>query len=144
MWHKKLSKEELNAQLIEAAEAGNIENVKKLLKQGAEVDAKDKDGWTAMMWAAADGYLDVVKYLAEHGADLSLKNGEGKTAEMLARERGYKEIVDYLDTLTQFKDRTEGIGKTNGSGLELKPGIRSMLRTGQEYNAARHGVSYVA
>ena len=145
MWYKKPSKEELNAQLIEAAEAGNIKNVKKLLKQGAEVDARDNYGWTALMRAAMWGHLDVVKFLAELGADLSAKNNEGKTVMMIARENSRKGVADYLDPLTQFKERIENTGKGNdGSGLELKPDIRGMLRTekGHEYNVARHGVSY--
>ena len=68
-----------------------------------------------------------------------------KTAATIARENSRKEVADYLEPLTQIKERIESVGKDNdGSGLELRSEIRSMLRTGkwQEYNAARHGVSY--
>ena len=176
MLYKAQSDEELNKRLIEAAEAGDIEKMKRLLEHGADVNAKDNEGWTTLMhaawWgyldivkllleygadvnakggygktalmdAAWNGYLDVVKFLVEKGADTSVENKEGKTAAMLARESGHKEVADYLDPLTQFKERIENTGKGNdGSSLELKPGIRGMLRTGQEYTAMRHGVSY--
>ena len=110
-----------------------------------EVDARDKDGWTALIWAAWKGHLDIVKYLAEQGADLSVKDNKGDTASMIARKNNYKEVADYLDPLTQFKKRMESIVKGDNDNSELKPGIRGMLRTGkgQEYSIAKHGVSYV-
>ncbi|MCL4373334.1 MAG: ankyrin repeat domain-containing protein [Candidatus Marsarchaeota archaeon] len=49
MTHKYLGKKELGKQMIDAARAGNIEGVKRLLERGAEVDARDHDGETAMM-----------------------------------------------------------------------------------------------
>ncbi len=96
MWYKKPSKEELNAQLIEAAEAGNIKNVKKLLKQGAEVDARDNYGWTALMRAAMWGHLDVVKFLAELGADVNARDKLGWTALMRAAMWGHLDVAKFL------------------------------------------------
>ncbi len=112
------------------------------------MNAMDNNGWTDLMDAASWGQLDYVKFLVVNGADSSIKNKKGKTAAMLAREKGHKEIADYLDYLDpsvqRIKEGIDSVRKNSGSSLELKPGIRGMLRTGQEYTTKRRGVSYVA
>ncbi len=47
--------EELNKNLLEAAKQGDIEGVKKVLEQGTDVNARNKDGRTAMIEAARWG-----------------------------------------------------------------------------------------
>ncbi len=51
-----------------ASSKGNIEVVKVLLDKGADANAKNKDGGTALMLAAQDGNLEVVKLLKARGA----------------------------------------------------------------------------
>ncbi len=50
------------------------------LKAGADVNAQDSRGQTALHGAAMEGYNKVIQYLAEHGAKLDLKDKQGKTA----------------------------------------------------------------
>eukprot|EP00282_Hemiselmis_andersenii_P013460 CAMPEP_0114129698 /NCGR_PEP_ID=MMETSP0043_2-20121206/11613_1 /TAXON_ID=464988 /ORGANISM="Hemiselmis andersenii, Strain CCMP644" /LENGTH=50 /DNA_ID=CAMNT_0001222989 /DNA_START=54 /DNA_END=203 /DNA_ORIENTATION=- len=40
-----------------------------LARAGAEIDAKDEDGWTPLHLAAAYGHVDIVRYLVENGAN---------------------------------------------------------------------------
>jgi hypothetical protein len=57
--------------LLEAAKTGSAENVKDLLKAGANVDIRDEEhGLTALMWAAVRGHRRVVQILLEAGADV--------------------------------------------------------------------------
>ncbi len=49
--------------LIDAASHGDIKRVRSLLAGGADVNAKDTDGVTALMMAAQDGHTDIVKVL---------------------------------------------------------------------------------
>ena len=42
--------------------------VKLLLKKGAELEAKDKDGQSPLLWAAEEGHEAAVKLLLEKGA----------------------------------------------------------------------------
>ena len=44
--------QELDAKLLDAAKARNTAEVQKLLGEGADANAKDKAGWTALIWAA--------------------------------------------------------------------------------------------
>ena len=74
----------------------SLEEIKELLKKGADVEASNKYGNRALMWAATFGKLDVVKCLVEHGADLEAKDGDGQTALIKAANWGKLDVVKYL------------------------------------------------
>ena len=57
-----------NLELLEAVRVGNLELVKKLLKAGVNVDARNNDGETSLMLASSNGYLEAVEYLTQNGA----------------------------------------------------------------------------
>jgi hypothetical protein len=50
-----------------------------LLKAGAAVDARDRDGDTPLMFAASRDRYDVARYLLESGADISATTNQGDT-----------------------------------------------------------------
>jgi serine/threonine-protein phosphatase 6 regulatory ankyrin repeat subunit B len=56
--------------LCDAARNGELERVRELIADGADVDEQDKSGWTALMRAAADGYAAVVEALLQAGAQV--------------------------------------------------------------------------
>ena len=83
--------------LIEAVKNNDINRVNSILNNGkANINAKDRDGWTALIWASCKGDLEIVKLLVESGADIDAKDNDGWTALMRASWRGYLEIVQYL------------------------------------------------
>ena len=55
--------------IFEAAAAGKLSRVRKLLDEGAAVDDRAADGFTALHLAAFFGRLDVARLLLERGAD---------------------------------------------------------------------------
>ena len=65
------SGQDLNARLLEAAKKRDTAQVQKLLGSGANPNAKDKNGWTALIWAASSGSTDNVRALVAKGADES-------------------------------------------------------------------------
>ncbi len=69
-----------------------------LLDHGAEVNAKQAGGFTALHSAAFNGSTELVRLLLERGAEASLKTDDGQTAEALAREKGHENIVQLLAT----------------------------------------------
>jgi|GEM_PF-6855824 len=87
---------DLNEILIEAAKDGNMLVLKTCLEKGADVNASDKDGLTALMWAALQGHLDVANLLIEKGADVNVRNKNGWAALMWAAKNGHTEIVHFL------------------------------------------------
>lgn len=60
-----------------AALSGQMDTVKLLAKLGADLDAQDRDGSTAAMWALSVGLNDIVMELVNLGADTTIKNNSG-------------------------------------------------------------------
>ena len=86
--------------LMKAAKKGDIPLIENLLFSGAEIDAKDDDGWTALMYAARfQKDADVTRLLLFKGADRSLKNKYGLSALVLAS--GYSESADVISALLE-------------------------------------------
>lgn len=82
--------------LLDAAERGDAAEIKRLLAAGADVNAADKDGGTALDAAAYYGHADCVKILLAAGADVHAVNIDGWTALMAAANRGKTEVVKLL------------------------------------------------
>ena len=66
--------------LFVAAENGRTEEAAELLKRGARVNARDKDGATALMHAAAKGHDGVVELLLSTRARVNMRSKMGATA----------------------------------------------------------------
>lgn len=82
--------------LIKAAKKGNTAKIEKLLARGADVNARNKSGWTALMHAAVNGHTAIIKALLAAGADVNAKNKNGGTALMQAARYGHPDIVKLL------------------------------------------------
>ena len=79
--------------------AGNFAVVKLFVVAGMDVDAKDRDGGTALHWAADRGRLDIVKFLKCAGASLRDRDDAGLTPRGRAVRRGHTAVVDYLESV---------------------------------------------
>ena len=75
------------ATLFDAIEAADLETVKTLLADGADVNARDANGNTALMLACGkEGTLATIELLLKSGADIYAANKEDKLAYDIARE----------------------------------------------------------
>jgi uncharacterized protein len=90
------TKLDLNAQLLIAAQNGNIKEVRSLISQATDVNVRDEYGWTPLLWAAMNGHTDVVRVLLVSGANPNTRNKYGWTPLMWAAGQGYGEIVRSL------------------------------------------------
>jgi ankyrin repeat protein len=79
-----------------AVHRGSVDELQQLLTGGADIDARDRHGQTALMLAAADGRAAVVAWLAARGAALNTTAKYGLSALMLAVVRGHAEVVRAL------------------------------------------------
>lgn len=80
----------LSDALVTMARFGDPDAVRLLLDRGADVNARDGDGRTALMLACySDTYpIDVVRILIERGADVNARTPSGDTAASFAAVRG--------------------------------------------------------
>ena len=86
----------INQELLWAAETGSLEQVKTLLSKGANINAKNEKGQTALMVAAWRKRLEIVRCLIDNGADVNATNQYGGTALMDAAMTGHLEVVKPL------------------------------------------------
>ena len=74
----------MNIDLIEATSNGDLEMVQLLLENGANIEARDQRGETALMMAIRKDDLEMVQLLLEHGANIEARDQRGETALMIA------------------------------------------------------------
>jgi Ankyrin repeats (3 copies) len=85
-----------NRDLILASMKGNLTEVIDLLNNGANVNAKDQKGWTALEWALRGGKWTVVKALLERGAIINGEYKLSRTTVVEAAETGNLNAVRAL------------------------------------------------
>ena len=74
-----------------------LETVQALLAQGADVNAKDNLGYTALMYAAENGHTETAQALLARRADVNAKeNKSGLTTLMAALANGRTETAQAL------------------------------------------------
>ena len=82
--------------LHDAAKEGNLEEIRRLLKSGTDVNMSGYRGWTALHWAVHSKHKDVVELLISSGASIDVKANDNKTPLHVAAERGPKDIAELL------------------------------------------------
>lgn len=87
---------DIDFEMMSAAYTGDYDKVVACVENGADVDARSYDGYTALMFAAMEGHSKVVSFLVESGADVSLRDSQGNTACDLARIYEQKDSADLL------------------------------------------------
>ena len=86
----------MDAAWEDAIRCGDVQTVLDLLGQGADVDARNRYGQTALMLAAQAGRREVVETLIAHRAKLNITAKFGLSALMLAIVAGHAEVARLL------------------------------------------------
>ncbi len=76
--------------------APNWAVAERLIREGADVNARDSFGMTPLHCAAAAGHEEAVRVLLAAGADIGIKDNEGRSPLDLARNLGHTEIAELL------------------------------------------------
>jgi ankyrin repeat protein len=80
--------------LIGAIKQGDAAQVRTLIQQHADVNAKDLDGTTALHWAVQRDEVGVVGLLLDNGANAKAANRYGISPLLVACEIGNVEVID--------------------------------------------------
>jgi ankyrin repeat protein len=84
---------EAERELIQAAERGELVVVRKLVQQGARLNARDQRGRTALLAATQRNEIEVARFLIREGADVNAKDFAHDTPFLVASAEGRVEIL---------------------------------------------------
>ena len=87
------------ASIHDAVDKHNMEQVRRLLAEGIEVDARDTLGRTALHWAAREGYGDIAVLLLDRGAAAERRREWGDRRPADRDEHGCGDIGHALGSL---------------------------------------------
>ena len=121
-----------------------MEIIQTLLEYGAEIDARNSEGATALMYPSGDSRVsENLELLLEKGADVNAQDNRGTTALMQAARLGYDKMVELL--LNQGADVAlrDGEGKT-ALGLAYKRDKIVMALLEEAAEKAGHDVRELA
>jgi uncharacterized protein len=89
-----------------------LESVKTAIELGADVNATNEAGQTAVHGAAGVGFDSIIQYLADHGASVNIKDKRGQTPFNAAQRRNAVHTMDLLRKLGGAQGGDSGNLKT--------------------------------
>eukprot|EP00562_Extubocellulus_spinifer_P004889 CAMPEP_0178535442 /NCGR_PEP_ID=MMETSP0696-20121128/35547_1 /TAXON_ID=265572 /ORGANISM="Extubocellulus spinifer, Strain CCMP396" /LENGTH=149 /DNA_ID=CAMNT_0020167581 /DNA_START=406 /DNA_END=856 /DNA_ORIENTATION=- len=117
----------LGYQLLDAAYDGRVDDVRSLLRRGANIHAVDKWGETPLHKASIKGHDEVAKMLLDAGANVNAANNDGATPLHAASANGHDKVARVLldegadINATNEKGETPlDLAKTNNKQEEMK------------------------
>jgi ankyrin repeat protein len=85
--------------LMIAAEEGLVDVCESLVAEGADLNARDSVGMTALLYAADQGHAALVRVLLRSwGADATIKTNAGSSATLKAACKGHLDVLEVLDS----------------------------------------------
>ncbi len=95
----------------EAARDGKLWEVKRFVKLGVNINAKEEQGRTVLHFAATKNHLEIVSYLIACNADIEVEDNDKQTPCLWAVSRGHLKIVEFFvnkkANLNAFSDSTK-------------------------------------
>ncbi|MYF74783.1 MAG: ankyrin repeat domain-containing protein [Gemmatimonadetes bacterium] len=83
---------------------GRVDRIRDLVARGADVNARNYKGQTALHCAARAGFVEIVSLLLEHGAEVDLRDRAGHTPLMTAlrsRIKNKNKLREVVRVLTE-------------------------------------------
>ena len=102
-------KEDQGEKLLDASEAGDIDAVRSLLADGANVDHPCDMSWTALIYASQEGHTEIVQALVDSGANVLYETPKGKTAPSVAKNQAIKDILDAAASVSASNDKSASL-----------------------------------
>jgi ankyrin repeat protein len=95
----------LTEMLMAAVQGGHVGAVGRALDRGADIEARGRDGDTALMFAAWKGHREVVECLLDRGAYIEARGRDGDNALLSAVKYGHRFLHTQLDVVKCLLDR---------------------------------------
>ncbi|HVB37923.1 MAG TPA: ankyrin repeat domain-containing protein, partial [Vicinamibacterales bacterium] len=128
--------------VADAAMRGDRAAVKSLLEQGADVNAAQNDGMTALHWAAVEGDLPLAQMLIYAGADTHATTRLGGYTPLdIAAKDGHADIVQALLKGGADPRSVNAYGTTSlmlAAASGSVPAVTALVEAGADVNAREH------
>ncbi|OGV66267.1 MAG: hypothetical protein A2283_12110 [Lentisphaerae bacterium RIFOXYA12_FULL_48_11] len=85
-----------NGALFKASANGNLELLKELLAEGANINIISQNGYTPLHRAAQNGHTSTVEFLLSNGANAKVESKDRETPMTLAVKNGRSDIEAIL------------------------------------------------
>uniref|UniRef100_A0A915KH15 Uncharacterized protein n=1 Tax=Romanomermis culicivorax TaxID=13658 RepID=A0A915KH15_ROMCU len=108
-----------------AAAKGYCKVLRILLQAGAEVNAKDRDGWTPLHAAAHWGEREACEILVEHNANFQEINNMGMTCVDVADP----DLIEFLESLQEKQKITQSLSRNVTRRPTTMPSTANNART---------------
>ena len=102
----------LDTALIAAAWENDLDEARRLIDEGADVNAKDDSVQSAYLISTSEGYVELLELTLEHGADVTSLDSFNGTGLIRAADRGHVEIVRELLKTDIDVDHVNNLGWT--------------------------------
>jgi ankyrin repeat protein len=109
----------VDRELFDAAQENNTPEVRRLLRAGADVNAKDRDNVTPLHVASSKGHVQVVQALRENGAVIESETSLGTRPLHCACRNGHPAVVIELLSPSDSNGATSILGKRKSRGANI-------------------------
>ena len=130
---------EVNAQLIEAARTGDMQNLKEAIDGKAQLDAVNEDGQSALYAAIARSDMDMVTLLLEEGASVSGSDQQAPPLLLMPAHNGHTPLLRLLIEKGADPNEATGEGRTAlmaAAAMGRPEAVRILLEHDADINAA--------
>ena len=141
----------LDARLIAAARARDVEEARRLVRRGANVNTQDEHQESAFLLATSEGPLALLELVLRHGARVNAKDSFDGTGMIRAADRGHADIVGRLVRAGTELDHVNELGWTalheavilGDGGARYVDTVRVLVAAGADtgVTAARDGLT---
>ncbi|RLN95972.1 hypothetical protein BBJ28_00012266 [Nothophytophthora sp. Chile5] len=129
---------------LDVVTTGDLGAIEQELTRGADVNATDATGSTALMWAVDSGRNDVLQLLLDHNPSMEISNRSGRDVLALAKAKGDVSVVALLHEyqrkrLKETLDELPGLCEEMEEVCEICQGILRRLQTAHKQLKALNG-----
>lgn len=103
-------------------EQPDMNRVQSLIQDGADINRRDSDGWTALMHANS---VEAIKFLINNRADINAVDDRGRTALIINAEGGESALCKYLVELGADPDIKDNDNYTADDYLSIRAEYRA-------------------
>ena len=94
-----MNQKKLKLKLFDAIKRNDIKDVEQFILQGANIEAKDENGDTPLIFAISQGNAEIVEYLVKNSANIEAVDENGNTPLMIAIKYSSAEIAVIVEII---------------------------------------------